>query len=54
MAALLGALIVFAHAGHWAVDVLYLLPVLLLIGAALNGRRRERREARENGDGGGD
>jgi hypothetical protein len=42
---------VFAHAGHWAVDALYLVPVLVLIGAALNGRRRERREARENPDG---
>ena len=45
----LGAVIVFAHAGHWAVDALYLVPVLVLVGAALNGRRRERREARENG-----
>ena len=45
------AVIVFAHAGHWAVDALYLAPVLVLIGAALNGRRRERREARENRDG---
>ena len=45
MAALLGALIVFAHAGHWAVDALYLLPVIVLILFALNGRRRERREA---------
>jgi hypothetical protein len=51
MAALVGAVIVFAHAGHWAVDALYLLPVLLLLAAALNGRRRERREARENRDG---
>jgi hypothetical protein len=42
--------IVFAHAGHWAIDALYLLPVLLLVVAALNGRRRERREARERGD----
>jgi hypothetical protein len=48
VAAVLGALIVFAHAGHWAVDALYLLPVLLLVLAALNGRRRERRQAREN------
>jgi hypothetical protein len=54
VAALLGALIVFAHAGHWAVDALYLLPVLLLLAAALNGRRRERREARENREGGHD
>jgi hypothetical protein len=46
--------IVFAHAGHWAVDALYLLPVVLLVVAALNGRRRERREARREGDGGPD
>jgi hypothetical protein len=51
VAALLGALIVFAHAGHWAVDALYLLPVVLLVLAALNGRRRERRAARDNTDG---
>jgi hypothetical protein len=50
MAALLGALIVFAHAGHWAVDALYLLPVIVLILFALNGRRRERREARESSE----
>jgi hypothetical protein len=54
MAALLGALIVFAHAGHWAVDALYFLPVIVLLVAALNGRRRERREAKENGDRAGD
>jgi hypothetical protein len=46
--------IVFAHAGHWAVDALYLLPVVLLVVAALNGRRRERREAREKGEHTGD
>jgi hypothetical protein len=50
MAALLGALIVFAHAGHWAVDALYLVPVILLVVFALNGRRRERRHARESPD----
>jgi hypothetical protein len=50
MAALLGALTVFAHPGHWAVDALYFLPVIVLLVAALHGRRRERREARENGD----
>jgi cytochrome c oxidase assembly factor CtaG len=50
MAALLGALIVFAHAGHWAVDALYLVPVIVLVVFALNGRRRERREARERGE----
>ena len=47
-------MIVFAHAGHWAVDALYLLPVVLLVVAALNGRRRERREARKRGANAGD
>jgi hypothetical protein len=46
--------IVFAHAGHWAVDALYLLPVVVLVVVAFNGRRRERREARENGEREGD
>jgi hypothetical protein len=46
--------IVFAHAGHWAVDALYLLPVVLLVVAAIHGRRRERRAARENRDGAAD
>ena len=50
MAALVGALIVFAHAGHWAVDALYLVPVVALLVAALNGRRRERRDARNERD----
>ena len=44
-------MIVFAHAGHWAVDAALPAPVVLLVVAALNGRRRERREARREGDG---
>jgi hypothetical protein len=37
------AAVVFAHAGHWAVDALYVVPVLLLVGAALKDRFRSRR-----------
>jgi hypothetical protein len=36
-------MIVFAHAGHWAVDALYVVPVLLLVGAALRDRFKTRR-----------
>jgi hypothetical protein len=39
-------MIVFAHAGHWAVDALYVVPVLLLVGAAL----KDRFKARGGGD----
>jgi hypothetical protein len=42
--------IVFAHAGHWAVDALYLVPVLLLVGAALKERWKARREPRDTGE----
>lgn len=42
-------MIVFAHAGHWLPQLLYLLPVVVLVVAILIGRRRERREARERG-----
>jgi len=41
---------VFAHAGHWAVDLLYLLPVAVLVAGALNGRRHARRRERGGGD----
>jgi hypothetical protein len=37
---------VFAHAGHWLPQLLYLAPVVVLVGAILVGRLRERREAR--------
>jgi hypothetical protein len=39
--------IVFAHAGHWLPQLLYLAPVVVLVGAILVGRLRERREARD-------
>lgn len=33
----------FAHAGHWLPQLLYLLPVLVLVGAVALGKLRERR-----------
>ncbi|MEA2280934.1 MAG: hypothetical protein QOK21_1541 [Solirubrobacteraceae bacterium] len=39
-------MIVLAHAGHWLPQLLYLAPVLVLVGAILISRMRERREAR--------
>jgi hypothetical protein len=39
--------IVLAHAGHWLPQLLYLAPVVVLVGAILVGRLRERREARD-------
>jgi hypothetical protein len=36
--------IVLAHAGHWLVQLAYLLPLGALVVAMLAGRRRERRE----------
>jgi hypothetical protein len=37
-------MIVIAHAGHWAVDALYVVPVLVLVGAALKDRFKARRD----------
>jgi hypothetical protein len=38
----------FAHAGHWLAQVAYLVPLAVLIGMILIGKRRERRERRAN------
>jgi hypothetical protein len=35
--------LVFAHAGHWLPQLLYLMPVVVLVGAIALGRLRERR-----------
>lgn len=32
-----------AHAGHWAVSLLYLAPVVILVGALVITRARDRR-----------
>jgi hypothetical protein len=37
--------IVFAHAGHWLVQLIYVLPLAVLVGAIAWGRIRERRSA---------
>jgi hypothetical protein len=47
-------MIVFAHAGHWAVDALYVVPVLLLVGGALKDRFKARREGGDPGEHGRD
>jgi cytochrome c oxidase assembly factor CtaG len=36
---------VFAHAGHWLPQLLYLAPLVVLVVAILIGRARDRREA---------
>ena len=33
----------FAHAGHWAAQLLYLMPVLAMVGAILWAKIRARR-----------
>jgi cytochrome c oxidase assembly factor CtaG len=41
--------VVFAHAGHWLPQLLYLAPLVVLVVAILVGRIRQRREARAGG-----
>ena len=38
-------MLVIAHAGHWIVQLIYLVPLAVLVGVILAGRRRDRREA---------
>jgi hypothetical protein len=38
--------VVVAHAGHWIVSALYLVPVLVIAGALTIQSRREKRRAR--------
>jgi hypothetical protein len=38
--------IVFAHAGHWLVQLLYALPLVVMFGFLAAGRIRQRREER--------
>ena len=38
-------MLVFAHAGHWLVQMIYLVPLGVLVVVILAGRRRDRREA---------
>lgn len=36
-------MIIFAHAGHWAVQLLYLAPVVVLVWMLVSARLRDRR-----------
>ena len=38
-------MLVLAHAGHWLVQLIYLVPLVVLVGVILVGRRRDKREA---------
>ena len=40
-------MIVLAHAGHWAVQLLYAVPVLFVAGAIIWSKIQERRELAE-------
>ena len=40
-------MIVFAHAGHWLVQLIYLVPLFVLVGVIMAGRIRDRRERAE-------
>lgn len=37
-------MLLFAHAGHWLVQLIYLVPLAVLVGVILVGRVRDRRE----------
>ncbi|HKH40970.1 MAG TPA: hypothetical protein VKA41_03860 [Solirubrobacterales bacterium] len=38
-----GTVILLAHAGHWLVNLVYLMPVIVVVGAAVVVAIRERR-----------
>lgn len=40
-------MVVFAHAGHWTLWILYAVPVFVVLAAVGTAVRRERRAARE-------
>ena len=42
-------MLVFGHAGHWLPQLIYLVPLLVLIGVIMAGRIRDRREAAHEG-----
>jgi hypothetical protein len=39
--------IVLAHAGHWLVQLIYLVPLAVLVGVIVSSRLRERRDGRK-------
>ncbi len=38
-------MLLLAHAGHWLVQLIYLVPLVVLVGVIVAGRLRDRREA---------
>ena len=38
-------MLLLAHAGHWLVQLIYLVPLAVLIGVIVVGRVRDRRQA---------
>jgi membrane protein implicated in regulation of membrane protease activity len=38
-------MLVVAHAGHWLVQLVYLIPLAVLVAVIVAGRVRDRREA---------
>lgn len=43
------SVLLLAHSGHWALWVLYAIPVLAVLGVILAGSMRARRQQREAG-----
>ena len=43
-------MLVLAHAGHWLVQLLYVVPVLFVVGAIVWSKIQERREEAEEGE----
>ena len=39
-----------AHAGHWALYVLYAVPILIVLGSIAVTMVRQRREGRDSGE----
>ena len=38
-------MLLLAHAGHWLVQLIYLVPLAVLVGVIVAGRIRDRRES---------
>jgi hypothetical protein len=38
-----------AHAGHWAVNLLYVLPIIVTVGVLLTQSWRDKRQAKAEG-----
>ena len=47
-------MIVLAHAGHWLVQLLYVVPVLFVVAAIVWSKIQERREEAEEAGNGND